>query len=199
MTSSPFPAGATSPPVAPLLNRTSPNTSNIVFRIPTPIFGAGLIESIPDYVIRDNLQTDTSGRKSRNGVRGRLNVGFVGGTVNTNPNDGGITRFGWKAQNKSLTVFGGEAYNVEQGVTNEMFPNEREEDPKCATNATPESDSDMEVGTSTPSDVAAFRVFMRLLAPPKPAVRAANARLRFRMAIPWLLRSAVSPATPKPS
>jgi len=145
------------------------NTSNIVFRIPTPIFGAGLIESIPDYVIRDNLQTDTSGQKSRNGIKGRINVGFVGGTVNTNPNDGGITRFGWKAQNKSLTVFGGEAYNVEQGVTNEMFPNEREEDPKCATNATPESDSDMEVGTSALSDVVAFRVFMRFLAPPKPA------------------------------
>jgi len=145
------------------------NTSNIVFRIPTPIFGAGLIESIPDYVIRENLQTDTSGRKSRNGVRGRLNVGFVGGTVNTNPNDGGVTRFGWKAQNKSLTVFGGEAYNVEQGVTNEMFPNEREEDPNCAKNTTPESDSDMEVGTSTPSDVVAFRAFMRFLAPPKPA------------------------------
>jgi CxxC motif-containing protein (DUF1111 family) len=145
------------------------NTSNIVFRIPTPIFGAGLIESIPDSTIRENLGTDPSGQKSQNGIRGRLNVGFVGGTVNTNPNDGGVTRFGWKAQNKSLTVFAGEAYNVEQGVTNEVFPNEREEDPNCAKNATPESNSAMDVGSIGPSDVVAFRTFMRFLAPPAPS------------------------------
>jgi CxxC motif-containing protein (DUF1111 family) len=145
------------------------NTANIVFRIPTPVFGAGLIESIPDAIIRQNLTTDPSGQKSQRGIKGHTNVGFVGGTVNTNPNDGGITRFGWKAQNKSLVVFSGEAYNVEQGVTNEVFPNEREDDPGCATNATPESDSTFDVGGSSTSDVAAFRGFMRFLAPPAPA------------------------------
>jgi CxxC motif-containing protein (DUF1111 family) len=145
------------------------NTSNIIFRIPTPVFGTGLIESIPDVTIRGNLASDPDGQKSRNGIKGRFNVGFVGGTVNTNPNDGGITRFGWKAQNKSLTVFAGEAYNVEMGVTNEVFPNEREDDPACAKNATPESDSGFAVGSVGPSDVAAFRGFMRFLAPPAPA------------------------------
>jgi CxxC motif-containing protein (DUF1111 family) len=145
------------------------NTSNIIFRIPTPVFGTGLLESIPDATIRQNLANDPTGQKSQNGIKGRINVGVVAGTLNTNPNDGGITRFGWKAQNKSLAIFAGEAYNVEQGVTNEVFPNEREDDPSCAQNATPESDSEFDTGVSAPSDVAAFRGFMRFLAPPAPA------------------------------
>jgi CxxC motif-containing protein (DUF1111 family) len=145
------------------------NTANLTFRIPTPIYGAGLIEAISDATIRANLDADPAGQKVRNGIRGHINVGFIGGTANTNPNDGGITRFGWKAQNKSLTIFAGEAYNVEMGVTNEVFPNEREDDPNCATNATPESDSDFDVNSTGASDVAAFRAFMRFLAPPTPA------------------------------
>ena len=48
-------------------------------------------------------------------------------------------RFGWKAQNKSLEMFAGEAYNVEIGVTNELFPNERDDPPgNCLMNPTPE-------------------------------------------------------------
>ena len=46
----------------------------------------------------------------------------IAGRFNTSGNDGTITRFGWKAQNKSLLMFAGEAYNVEQGVTNDLFP-----------------------------------------------------------------------------
>jgi CxxC motif-containing protein (DUF1111 family) len=42
-----------------------------------------------------------------------------------NGNDGTISRFGWKAQNQSLLLFSGEAYNVEMGITNELFPSER--------------------------------------------------------------------------
>ena len=49
----------------------------------------------------------------------------ITGTFNRNGNDGTITRFGWKAQNKSLLVFAGEASNVEMGVTNDLFPNEK--------------------------------------------------------------------------
>jgi len=35
----------------------------------------------------------------------------------TTANDGTISRFGWKAQNKSLMIFAGEAYNVEMGIS----------------------------------------------------------------------------------
>ena len=65
-------------------------------------------------------------------------------------------------------IFAGEAYNVEMGVTNENFPNEREEDPKCATNGTPESDTGFNVGSSTAADIVAFSAFMKCLDQPTP-------------------------------
>lgn len=134
------------------------NTANMAFRIPTPIFGAGLIESIPDSTIRRNLAANATAYPT-------LNPGHL----NTNGNDGTVTRFGWKAQNKSLAIFAAEAYNVEQGVTNELFPNEREGDQSCATNGTPESDLGFQVGVTNPSDVVVFRAFMRFLDAPAPA------------------------------
>lgn len=85
------------------------NTGNLFFRIPTPLFGAGLIEAIPDAAIVANLKSN-SGMKAVFGISGK---------VNTIGNDGTVTRFGWRAQNKSLAIFSGEAYNVEQGVSNE--------------------------------------------------------------------------------
>ena len=97
--------------------------NNVIFRIPTPVFGAGLMEMIPDSVILANLNAD-AGTKSRLGIAGR---------ANRSGNDGTITRFGWKAQNKSLMVFSGEAYNVEMGISNELFQNEREENADCQT------------------------------------------------------------------
>src|SRR5207248_9132533 len=93
------------------------NASNLAFRVPTPTYGAGLIEAIADSTLKDNLETNGN-LKSRLGISGHLN---------TSGNDGTVTRFGWKAQNKSLLVFAGEAYNVEQGVTNALFMTEREE------------------------------------------------------------------------
>ena len=122
------------------------NQNNLSFRIPTPAYGLGLIESVPDSVLRANLAA-TAQQRRQLGIQGRFNV---------NGNDGTITRFGWKAQNKSLELFSAEAYNVEMGVTNEIFPQEREEDAKCATNNLPESHR----------DVAAQAGFMRFLAPP---------------------------------
>ncbi|HXK02807.1 MAG TPA: di-heme oxidoredictase family protein [Verrucomicrobiae bacterium] len=133
--------------------------NNVIFRIPTPTFGTGLIEAITDTTIRNNVASDPFGMKARLGITGR---------VNTNGNDGTVTRFGWKAQNKSLLIFSGEAYNVEMGVTNENFPNEREEDARCATNGTPESDTGFNVGSTTASDIVAFMMFMKCLDQPAP-------------------------------
>jgi CxxC motif-containing protein (DUF1111 family) len=135
--------------------------NNISFRIPTPLFGAGLIEAIPDAAILANL--------AANGAA-KAQLG-IGGFVNRNANDGTITRFGWKAQNKSPLLFAGEAYNVEQGVTNELFPTERDETPGCVFNATPEDSTNLTAatGTAAMSDIVAFAQFMRYLAPPVPA------------------------------
>jgi len=88
-------------------------SNNIIFRIPTPTFGAGLIENIDDSTLIANQQAQAGN-----------NFG-IGGAFNRNGNDGTIARFGWKAQNKSLLVFAGEAYNVEMGITNEVFGQER--------------------------------------------------------------------------
>ena len=74
--------------------------------MPSPTFGAGLIEQIPDSAIIANQQADAS-RKAALGISGR---------PNRTGNDGTIARFGWKAQNKSLLTFSAEAYNVEMGT-----------------------------------------------------------------------------------
>jgi CxxC motif-containing protein (DUF1111 family) len=146
---------------------------NIVFRIPTPIFGAGLIEVIPDSAILANARANAAS-KNQSGVQGHANA-ILGGNTNLSANDGTITRYGWKAQNKSLLMFAGEAYNVEMGVSNQLFPQERDENPECRTYATtPEDTLNMPPaitanGMSVLSDIEAFANFMRMLAPPVPA------------------------------
>jgi CxxC motif-containing protein (DUF1111 family) len=135
---------------------------NIIFRIPTPVFGGGLIEEIPDFAIVAN-QSANQATKAALGITGH---------PNRNGNDGTIARFGWKAQNKSLQLFAGEAYNVEMGVTNEVFSTERDETPGCRFNAIPEDTTNFAVGSvgaeTVPSDVVMFSHFMRFLAPPTP-------------------------------
>jgi len=138
------------------------NLSNLIFRIPTPTFGAGLIEAIPESTIMAHAAASKPF-----GIRGH---------VNRNGNDGTVTRFGWKAQNKSLAIFAGEAYNVEQGVSNELFSDERGEagspDPSvCYAMANPNDHTnyDLTQPQSVPSDVIAFADFMRFLAPPTPS------------------------------
>ena len=137
--------------------------NDIAFRIPTPVFGAGLIENIPDGTIYANMAANAALKHSL-GIAGHPNV---------SANDGSITRFGWKAQNKSLEMFAGEAYNVEMGVTNELFMNERSPAPSsCMFNPTPEDSSNFPAsGAQILSDVVAFANFMRFLAPPAPSVQ----------------------------
>jgi hypothetical protein len=94
---------------------------NLAFRIPLQMLGLGLIESIPDREILGHHAATALQRAALG----------VGGHPNRSGNDGTITRFGWKAQNKSLVVFAGEAYNVEMGITNDVFPTPTEEDPAC--------------------------------------------------------------------
>jgi CxxC motif-containing protein (DUF1111 family) len=133
---------------------------NLIFRIPTPIYGEGLIENIPDATILANMNASAQ-LKQQLGITGH---------PNTSGNDGTITRFGWKAQNKSLEIFAGEAYNVEMGVTNEAFPNERSAPASCMINKTPEDATNFALsGTQFPSDLVEFAAYMRFLAPPAPS------------------------------
>jgi len=136
--------------------------NNIIFRIPTPVFGAGLMQIITDKTLEDNAAA-----KANN------NFG-IGGTFNREGNAGTITRFGWKAQNKSLLIFSGEAYVVEMGITNENFQNERKNpgDPalpaNCTQNISPENITNLD-GTSAAdvaSDILDFTGFMQFLDQP---------------------------------
>jgi CxxC motif-containing protein (DUF1111 family) len=145
--------------------------NDIVFRIPTPVFGAGLIENIDDSTL---LKNQAANLKNNFGIAG---------SFNRNGNDGTIARYGWKAQNKSLHIFAGEAYNVEMGISNELFPQERplpEEDqlgvglpPSCLNlsgSGYPEDTSNpyLTPNAAVLDDVSAFANFMRFLAPPPP-------------------------------
>jgi CxxC motif-containing protein (DUF1111 family) len=77
--------------------------------------GLGLIDSIQDREILAQHDATASARAELG----------IGGHPNRSGNDGTITRFGWKGQNKSVTMFAAEAYNVEMGTT------ATEEDPNC--------------------------------------------------------------------
>ena len=140
--------------------------NNISFRIPTPTFGAGLIESITEDTILSNQAAMAPARQLLG----------ISGKANRSGNDGSITRFGWKAQNKSLLMFSGEAYNVEMGITNELFPEERGYPPTplpagCLMNPTPEDGTNFDVASTIagPSDTVAFSNFMRFLDQPAPS------------------------------
>jgi len=145
---------------------------NVIFRIPTPVFGAGLMEAIPDNAISGNLGLNVSVKQSL-GIYGRVSRVPIGAntTVNRNGNDGTIARFGWKAQNKSLLIFSGEAYNVEMGISNELFQTERDETPTCqaAPVANDVADLDAADPVNATSAIEKFSDFMRFLAPPVPS------------------------------
>ena len=141
--------------------------NNVIFRIPTPTFGLGLVEVVTDRALEASLAAS-----------GQLKAGLgISGRFNRSGNDGSITRFGWKAQNKSLMIFSGEAYNVEMGITNEMFPNERTVDGIGNCDPSPDPDSPIPTESSDlgnpmadfASDAMLFTAFMRLTAPPTPA------------------------------
>ena len=146
---------------------------NVIFRIPTPTFGLGLVEATPDSTLQANLAANRQ-------IKSQLGIN---GTLNTSGNDGTVTRFGWKAQNKSLMVFAGEAYNVEQGVSNEAFGNERAAVAGCVFNGSPEDttkmldDQNSSTGTAAEmsSDLVNFAAFMRFSSPPVPGAMSGSA------------------------
>src|ERR1700686_3457060 len=144
------------------------NQRNLALRIPTPTFGGGLIEMIDDATILTNMRANQAA-KSALGISGK---------PNRSGNDATITRFGWKAQNKSLIMFSHEAYSVEIGETNQMFRQKPEfggnpPPASCIFNALPEDLTNyttVPAGTPqlVPSDDDSFATFMRFLDQPTP-------------------------------
>ena len=127
-----------------------PQANFVSHRISTPLFGAGLIEAIPDKAILARAD-----KRDPDGVQGTANR-------LVNPETGllEVGRFGWKAQHSTLHLFAGDAYLNEMGVSNPSFPVEN-----------------LPQGRTIPAgwaalaieddggDVEALADFMRLLAP----------------------------------
>jgi CxxC motif-containing protein (DUF1111 family) len=137
-----------------------PAEANVVaFRRSLPLFGAGLIEAIPDQAISSLTMVPKPP-----GVAGRTHI--VTDVITGQPRVG---RFGWKAQHATLRAFAGDAYRNEMGITNEVFPEEGAPNGNRGLLATvdrvpdPEDLPDPATGRS---GVDKFSNFMRFLAPP---------------------------------
>jgi len=144
-----------------------------------------VVRAWPDREISDGALEANLAQRGAEALRSHLGVSTA--TAMT-----AHRRFGWKAQNKSLLLFAGEAYNVEMGITNELFRTsatatelsvqvhaERRHADGVGRNRQPSA--------SFQSDIDLFAAFMRLSAPrlrPRPLLR----RPRRRAAQPWWRR-----------
>lgn len=85
-------------------------------RIPTPIFGLGLLEAVPEQTLLDLADpADDDG----DGISGRVNVVFDE-TLQRNV----IGRIGWKGQEPSLFQNSAGGFAATMGVSNPLFPDE---------------------------------------------------------------------------
>lgn len=139
-----------------------PAEANVIGRrVPIPLFGAGLVEAIPDP---DILALQDPDDADGDGVSGRaaLVTDRASGVLR-------VGRFGWKAQIATLLEFGGDAYRNEMGITNDLFPEEltfRLDARRLrACDPIPEPEDVPEPGTGR-RGIDNFESFMQLLAPP---------------------------------
>ena len=157
--------------IAPAFLETVPATATVVARrMTTPLFGAGLIEAIPDATL-----TALADVAKPDGVRGKaaLVKDVVSGETR-------VGRFGWKAQVATLQAFSADAYLNEMGITGRFFPVENAPNGDlsllvAADKVLDPEDAVADGVTKSDSDVAAD--FMRLLAPVPPLAGAASGTL----------------------
>jgi len=138
-------AAATIPPGCDVMTR----------RRTTSLFGAGLIEAIPDDAIVAAAAEQASGEGPRGTVAWLTDV--ASGTHR-------VGRFGWKAQHATLDSFAGDAYRNEMGITNELFPTENAPNGDAAALAEMDWVPDPEARVGVVGELADF---MRFLAAPQ--------------------------------
>jgi CxxC motif-containing protein (DUF1111 family) len=143
--------------------RVPANANVLARRLSPPLFGAGLVEAIPDETLR-NLEEQQ--RRTPDFIRGRAAI-IRDPAVNTMR----VGRFGWKAQLATLLAFAGDAYVNEMGITNDIFPNEAgaglspQQLAVCDTVPGIEDHRDPATGHR---GIDLFAHFMRFLAPVEP-------------------------------
>jgi CxxC motif-containing protein (DUF1111 family) len=132
----------------------------IARRAPIPLFGAGLVEAIPDETL---LALEDPVDRDRDGVSGRAAI-----VVDIASGQRRVGRFGWKAQHATLLAFGADAYRNEMGITNDLFPQESAfgisvaQMRSCDPFPDPEDRRDPHTGRR---GIDNFESFMRFLAP----------------------------------
>jgi len=137
------------------VGETVPSQANVVAgRLTTPLFGAGLVDAVPDGTFAALARSEASQNPSAAGVVAMVANVVTGGTS--------VGKFGWKSQVPSLLQFSGDAYINEMGITNRFFPQENCPQGDCSLLACdPVADSE-----DTDDDVDLFADFMRFLGPP---------------------------------
>ena len=140
-----------------------PEEANVIARrAPIPLFGAGLVEAIPDEAL---IALEDPDDRDGDGISGRAArvMDVASGRVR-------IGRFGWKSQHATLLAFSGDAYRNEMGITNDLFPDEVALgiDPEQLKLCAPPKKGveDVRNRRTQLRAIDQFENFMRLLAPP---------------------------------
>ncbi len=176
-------------PACPFNAETVPAFANVVSERHTPaVWGFGLLDAIPDRTI---LRREGWGR---DGIIGFANWGREPQALEPTPTAAQperqlrgasrVGRFGWRAQTATLEQFSADPFNIELGVSNPFFPQERT--PTGLVNGG-ELPPECDVALDHPNDVTqedsmALYHFQALLAPPprlRPTRDSARGRVLF--------------------
>ncbi len=137
-----------------------PEANVVTKRVPSPLFGAGLVEAIADETL---VALDDPNDLNDDGISGRAARIIDVGTGSER-----IGRFGWKSQHATLLAFGADAYRNEMGITNDLFLEEVAAgvDPEalafCDLRPDPEDTREPATGLR---GIDNFDAFMKFLAP----------------------------------
>jgi CxxC motif-containing protein (DUF1111 family) len=138
-----------------------PDDVNVIARrTPIPLFGAGLVEAVPDDML---LALEDPFDRNRDGVSGRAAI-----VIDQATRERRVGRFGWKAQHATLLAFGADAYRNEMGITNDLFPQEsafgvgQAQMRQCDPRPEPE---DVRDPLTNRRGIDNFEAFMKFLAP----------------------------------
>ena len=133
----------------------------VAHRISIPVFGAGLVEAIPDETI---LALADPEDKNGDGITGRAALVEDVGTGQIR-----VGRFGWKAQHATLLSFSADAYINEMGITNDLFPVEAfgnvHADKLSSTCIAVQNNEDIRDRTSGRRGIDNFESFLKFLGP----------------------------------
>jgi CxxC motif-containing protein (DUF1111 family) len=160
-------------PVLP--EQVPPEATFVSRRVTPPVFGAGLIEAIPDAAI---LQRIDPGDRDNDGITGAVNRVY-----NPESKQEEIGRFGWKAHVPTLHLFSGDAYLNEMGITNPTFASENLPQGQAIPaewDLIPEAPDKLE---DDGEGVDGFTDFMRFLAPAAPTITSQNGAARWLGAV----------------